>query len=509
MPAIVLATLNSRYAHAALGLRYLRANLGRLRDDSAIREFIIRTPVRQIADELIAEAPRIIGLGVYIWNVVESTALVEVLKREAPEIRIVLGGPEVSHETEGQRIVALADYVVTGWGDVTFARLASAILEGPRPLMKVHAGEQPALDTLRSPYGEYGDADLAHRNVYVEASRGCPFKCEFCLSALDRSAWPFPLEPLLADLEHLYRRGARHFKFVDRTFNLKLANSTAILEFFLRLIEAHPHDPPFLHFELIPDRLPAALRALIVRFPPGVLQFEIGIQTFDVAVQQRVSRRQDNAAAEANLKWLRGETNAHLHVDLIAGLPGETVETFAAGFDRLVALGPHEIQFGMLKRLRGTPIARHTEAWGMRYAQTAPYQIESTSCIDAPTMQRLARFARYWDLIANSGRFVRTLPLVLRDAPFDNFLRLSDALYAALERTHAIANEELYEQLYAWLSSEAGGRTDGRAALADDYRGSGARGKLSFYDGARRHRSAAFGGSTPQRQRRHAAGVLA
>jgi radical SAM superfamily enzyme YgiQ (UPF0313 family) len=126
MPAIVLATLNSRYAHAALGLRYLRANLGRLRDDSAIREFTVRTPVRQIADELIAEAPRIIGLGVYIWNVVESTALVEVLKREAPEIRIVLGGPEVSHETEGQRIVALADYVVTGWGDVTFARLANA-----------------------------------------------------------------------------------------------------------------------------------------------------------------------------------------------------------------------------------------------------------------------------------------------------------------------------------------------------------------------------------------------
>jgi radical SAM superfamily enzyme YgiQ (UPF0313 family) len=505
MPAIVLATLNSRYAHASLGLRYLRANLGRLRADSAIREFIVRTPIRQIADELIAESPRIIGLGVYIWNAVQCTALVELLKRDAPEIRIVLGGPEISHETADQRIAALADYVVTGWGDVTFARLAGAILEGPRPLMKVHAGEQPALETLRSPYDEYSDADLAHRNVYVEASRGCPFKCEFCLSALDRSAWPFPLEPLLVDLERLYRRGARHFKFVDRTFNLKLANSTAILEFFLRLIEANPHDPPFLHFELIPDRLPVALRSLIARFPPGVLQFEIGIQTFDEAVQQRVSRRQDNTAAEANLRWLRTQTNAHLHVDLIAGLPGETVESFAAGFDRLVALAPHEIQFGMLKRLRGTPIARHTDAWTMQYAQSAPYQIESTSTIDAATMQRLARFARYWDLVANSGRFVRTLPLMLRDRPFENFLCLSDALYAALGRTHAIANEELYEQICSWMASDEAGKLDARAALADDYRASGARGKLSFYDGARRHRTPVAAGSTPSRQRRHAA----
>jgi radical SAM superfamily enzyme YgiQ (UPF0313 family) len=505
MPSIVLATLNSRFAHASLGLRYLRANLGHLREDSVIREFIIRTPTDEIAEQILAGAPRIIGLGVYIWNVEECTRLVESLKRRAPGICIILGGPEVSHETAQQRIVALADFVVTGWGDTTFARLANEILAGPRPLMKIHAGEQPALETLSLPYREYSDADLAHRNVYVEASRGCPFKCEFCLSALDRSAWPFPLAPLLAELEDLYRRGARHFKFVDRTFNLKLATSTAILEFFLELIERHPDDPPFLHFELIPDRLPQPLRALISRFGPGVLQFEIGIQTFDPAVQQRVSRRQDNAAAEDNIRWLRQHTHAHLHVDLIAGLPGETVESFAAGFDRLVALQPHEIQFGMLKRLRGTPIARHTDEWGMQYSAEAPYQIQSTSSIDAHTMQRLVRFARYWDLIANSGRFARTLPLVLRNKPFANFLCLSDALYAALGRTHAIANEELYEQVNLWLASAAGGQIDARDALADDYLASGARGKLTFYNGARRHRASAEAGSTPQRQRRHVA----
>ncbi len=244
MASIVLSTLNSRYSHAALGLRYLRANLGALRDDSVIREFVVRTPAPAIVDALLAERPRIVGFGVYIWNVLQTAEVIRQLKAREPGIVVVIGGPEVSHEVEAQEICRLADHVVTGWGDVTFARLAAALLNGPRPLSRVHAGEQPPLEHLALPYGEYTDADLANRTVYVEASRGCPFKCEFCLSALDRTAWPFPLEPLLAELSHLHERGARHFKFVDRTFNLKVATSVRILEFFLGLIAARPDDPP-------------------------------------------------------------------------------------------------------------------------------------------------------------------------------------------------------------------------------------------------------------------------
>src|SRR5512144_1701645 len=247
MASIVLATLNTRYSHASLGLRCLRANLGGLRDASVIREFVVRTPAGAIVDALLAERPRIVGFGVYIWNVLQTTEVVRALKARAPDVAVVLGGPEVSHEVDRQEICGLADYVVTGWGDVTFARLAAVLLDGPQPLMKVHAGEQPPLDALALPYGEYSDEDLAHRTVYVEASRGCPFKCEFCLSALDRTAWPFPLAPLLAALARLHGRGARHFKFVDRTFNLKVAAAAAILEFFLDLIAAAPDDAPFLH----------------------------------------------------------------------------------------------------------------------------------------------------------------------------------------------------------------------------------------------------------------------
>jgi B12 binding domain/Radical SAM superfamily/Protein of unknown function (DUF4080) len=490
MASIVLSTLNSRYSHAALGLRYLRANLGALRDESVIREFVVRTPAPLIVDALLAESPRIVAFGVYIWNVLQTAEVIRELKARAPRVAVVIGGPEVSHEIEKQEICRLADHVVTGWGDVTFARLAGALLHGPRPLTRIHVGEQPPLEQLALPYGEYSDEDLAHRTVYVEASRGCPFKCEFCLSALDRTAWPFPLEPLLLELRRLYERGARHFKFVDRTFNLKVATSVRILEFFLELLDARPDDPPFLHFELIPDHLPEALRVPIPRFPPGTLQFEIGIQTFDEATQRRISRRQDNAAAVANIAWLRARTNAHLHVDLIAGLPGEDLGSFGAGFDRLVALQPHEIQVGLLKRLRGAPIARHTEEFGMVYGEAPPYQIEQTAALDAATVRRLARFARYWDLVANSGRFQSALTLVLGDAPFARFMRLSDWLHRTAGRTHAIPTERLYEFVHGWLLEQGTAPAAAGAALLADYQRSGARGRLALGDVTARPRPA-------------------
>jgi hypothetical protein len=223
-------------------------------------------------------------------------------------------------------------------------------------------------------------------------------------------------------------------------------------------------------------------------------------------VQALISRRQDNAAAETNLRWLRERTNAHLHVDLIAGLPGEDLAGFARGFDRLVGMRPHEIQVGILKRLRGAPIARHTEAFGLRFNPQPPYNILATDRIDFPTMQRLSRFARYWDLVANSGRFARALPLLLGEAPFVGFLAFADALYAATGRTHAIANERLYEHLHAHLLAQGVEPSTATESLAADYLASGARGKLGFVDIeplARAMRREEAVAAAPQRQQRH------
>ncbi len=463
--SIILSTLNARYSHASLGLRYLMANMGALAPATRLQEFVIGVRAADVVEKLLAHEPVIIGFGVYIWNIDELTRIVALLKRVAPEVTIVLGGPEVSHEAGEQEIVRLADYVISGWGDKTFPALCAQILNGPRPLMKVHVGEQPAMEQIAFPYEHYSAEDIAHRTVYVEASRGCPFKCEFCLSALDKTAWPFPLDALLAQLETLHARGVRVFKFVDRTFNLNVATSQKILQFFLDKLEANPDDRVFAHFELVPDHLPESLKDSIRRFPPGTLQFEIGIQTFNPEVQALISRRQNNQKAIANLQWLREETHAHLHVDLIAGLPGEDVESFAEGFDKLAGLRPHEIQFGILKRLRGAPISRHADKYKLVFDSAPPYQILSTDRISFPMMQRLVRFARYWDLIANSGRFASLMPALLAESPFARFLALSDWLYQNTDATHRISPDRLQRLLDIWLEEGLTGKQSVRSEL--------------------------------------------
>lgn len=495
---ILLSTLNARYAHASLGLRYLLANMQELQEQTSLQEFVIGTRTADIVEKLLARHPRIIGFGVYIWNVEETARVVAMLKRVAPDIVIVLGGPEVSYEPEQQEIVKLADYLVTGWGDITFPQLCRSILNGPKPLMKIHAGVQPPLSDITLPYSLYSEEDISHRTLYVEASRGCPFKCEFCLSSLDKTAWPFDLDAFLDQLEQLHARGARLFKFVDRTFNLNIKSSLRIMQFFLDKLAANPDDPVFAHFEVVPDHLPDALKAGIRQFPPGTLQFEIGIQSFNPEVQALISRKQNNEKAAENIRWLVEHSHAHLHVDLIAGLPGEDMESFARGFDKLVALKPHEIQFGILKRLRGTPIIRHTRDYGLVFDPHPPYSILATDRIDFATMQRLVRFARYWDLIANSGRFARTLELILGEVPFSRFMALSDWIYAKTDATHRIALERLAALVSQWLQEQGVNAEVVAESLASDYAGQS--GKTPAKSKTETKQAAA-----PQRQARHLA----
>jgi hypothetical protein len=528
-PTIVLCTLNAKYVHASLGLRYLLANMERhgsaeLRQQTVLREFTIHRPAQQVVDELLATLPAaapasaaIVGFGVYIWNVTQTGAVLRLLKAQRPDIVLVLGGPEVSHETQQQDIVALADHVITGWGDVSFPRLCQALRHGPQPLLKIIPGVQPPLEQIALPYAGYSDADLAHRVLYVEASRGCPFKCEFCLSSLDKTAWAFPLEPLLEELGRLHARGARHFKFVDRTFNLKVESSVRILQFFLDRMSPDLQ----LHFEVVPDHLPQPLKDLLRQFPKGVLQLEVGIQSFNETVQQRISRRQDNGRTEANLRWLVQHTRAHLHTDLIFGLPGEDLDSFANGFDRLWALGPQEIQLGLLKRLRGTPITRHSLEFGMVYDSAPPYAVLQTGAVDATTVQRFIHLARYWDLFANSGRFPRALTLLLDGpaapeviaaaggaSPFRRFLAFCDWLWERSAQTQGCTPEALLDWLFDYLLTQRAFPAEtARAALRDDYLASGARSNPRALAGLlpRREITAANTTQALPRQQRHAA----
>jgi hypothetical protein len=403
-----------------------------------------------------------------------ATALVEILKRVSPETVIVLGGPELSCPSDLPPIAALADHVITGEADLAFAALCRELLAG-RQQPQLIAAPLPALAELASPYAAYTAEDIAHRVLYVEASRGCPFSCEFCLSSVDQPVRMFPPEGFLTEMERLIERGARTFKFLDRTFNLDLRASAAILRFF----HERWRDGMFLHFEMIPDRFPPELREWIVKFPPGALQFEVGIQTFNPDVTARISRRQHYGRLEENLRFLREQTGVHVHADLILGLPGEDLASIAVGFDRLWRLGPQEIQVGILKRLRGTPIVRHDHAFGMVYSPRAPYELLANRDLDFATLQRLKRFARHWDLIANSGRFPRTLPLLLEhplhNSPFHNFLALSDRLQAVHGRQHGLSPETLGAGILELLTSWQTPADLARAALRADHQALGAR----------------------------------
>jgi radical SAM superfamily enzyme YgiQ (UPF0313 family) len=510
---IVLTTLNAKYIHAAFGLRYLLANLGDLKSRACLAEFDINQRPLDIAEALLARNPKIIGFGIYIWNVEPTTEIIAAIKRVRPDIKIILGGPEVSYETEQQEIVQLADHVITGEADLKFAGVCRALLPGPeRPpgqdtqqrvptvdegnagspqpvgavreerrngdiapcrLPKIIPAELPEFSQLALPYGFYTEDDIAHRIIYVEASRGCPYTCEFCLSSLDIPVRQVPLPALLEHFQRLLDRGVKQFKFVDRTFNLNIHTGKTILEFFLeRYQPGH-----FFHFEMIPDRLPETLREIIAKFPPGALQFEVGIQTFNKEVSQLISRRQNYETLADNLHFLRRKTGVHIHADLIAGLPGETMESFAAGFDRLIALGPQEIQVGILKRLRGTPMVRHDVEWQMVYNPHPPYEILQNRLIDFATMQKLRRFARYWDLVGNRGNFIETTSLIwsvgqasslspadsgksesgqmpVLHSPFFSFLYFSEWLYARTGRTDSLALMRLMELVFEFLTGE-------------------------------------------------------
>jgi radical SAM superfamily enzyme YgiQ (UPF0313 family) len=552
MPEIVLTTLNAKYIHAAFGLRYLLANLGALQSGACLAEFDINLRPLDIAEALLARNPKIIGFGVYIWNVAPTTEIVAAIKRVAPEIKIILGGPEVSYEVENQPIAQLADHVITGEADLKFAEVCRVLLErrpparleaelnsehagsetGARSLPKIIPAELPDFSRLVLPYDLYTDEDIAHRIIYVEASRGCPFTCEFCLSSLDIPVRQVPLPALLGQLQRLLDRGVKQFKFVDRTFNLNVNVSKTILEFFL----ARYQPGHFFHFEMIPDRLPEALREVIAKFPPGALQFEVGIQTFNEDVGHLISRRQNYEKLADNFRFLRSETGVHIHADLIGGLPGETLESFAAGFDRLIALGPQEIQVGILKRLRGTPIVRHDAACQMVYNPQPPYEILQNKLIDFATMQRLRRFARYWDLVGNNGNFIATTPLIWSEksapvgrassraethspdrlagslappSPFHSFLRWSNWLRARIGRTDGIALIRLMELLFEFLTGEL--HLDARhtaETLWRDYQRGGRHDKPNFLKDflpESEPRSQRIKQTLPKRQARHLA----
>lgn len=446
MKEIVLTTFNARYSHTSLALRCLQANLKEFEDRSQIVEFIINSNVTDALEEILTYKPKIVAISTYIWNATHSSELIELLKLVAPEITIIIGGPEASHFPHRVDF-SKADYVVQGEGEISFYELIKDLFEKNPPKLKIINGKVPDLKSIKLPYDHYSDEDIKNRHCYIEASRGCPFSCEFCLSSLDKRVREIPMEKFMKELEKLWERGVRNFKFIDRTFNLSIPNSTALLDYFLSKNEEY-----FVHFEVVPDRFPKALKERLTKFKPASLQLEVGIQTLNPKVAARINRRLDMEKISKNLAFLQEETEAHLHVDLIIGLPGEDLESLAKSLNKLYSLTQCEIQVGILKKLSGTTISRHDEEFEMVYSNKPPYEILKNRDLSFQKMQELKRFARFWDLVFNSGNFKLSCKHLWRDGKvFEGFLNFSNWLFLQTQSTWQISLERLAGYIFTYL----------------------------------------------------------
>ncbi|MCL2721491.1 MAG: DUF4080 domain-containing protein [Treponema sp.] len=494
MKKIVLTTINAKWIHPSLALRLLKANLGSLEDSCQIIEFALRQPLAEKLQPLLTCSPCILGFSVSIWN---HTATIELLKelnkewekeQEQKKPIIVLGGPEVSHLPQDAEIFEYADHVIRGEGEIAFKLLCEDILNGRLNSDKFITADNVDLSEIKSAYHLYTDEagfqeTLSKKLIYVEASRGCVFNCEFCLSAVktknlnklstdlrgfsqinnvkNEEIREFPLEPFLKDMDILIQRGVKTFKFLDRSINTNPKRTIQIINFFLNKIEKTSvfSVPPcprvnsspniVVHFEMVPSIFPPDLCEALTRFPPGTLRLEIGIQTLNSEVAKRIGRFCNPEKELENLRFLREKTNAIIHADLIAGLPGEDLLSFGKGFDELwqtvsVPAAEHhriEIQLGILKLLPGAPINRHNEEFGMSYNPLPPYEVLETSAMNTQDIQRIKNFARFWEMIINRG----LIKLKSGEPVFEKFMALSDELYSKFGRNWGIDKNELLE----------------------------------------------------------------
>jgi len=446
MKEILLVAINSRYTHTAIGLRYLYANLNELQDRAKILEFVINEQVQTLAEKILMYEPKIIGIGVYIWNVEDVRDLIEVIKKISPKTKIVLGGPEASHQPFRVNFDD-ADYIIQGEGEISFYELCRDLLDDKVIEPNIIKAKMPQLKEIKLPYKFFNDHDVEHRYIYVEASRGCPFECEFCLSAIDEKVRQFDMDILLEEFESLWQRGARNFKFIDRTFNLNIKYANALMDFFLAKDE-----PYSLHFEVIPDHFPEALKERIVQFPKTTLQLEIGIQTLNPKILDNINRRMNLNKVKRNITFLENESNAHLHLDLIVGLPGESLESFSKNLNRLKTMTSSEIQIGILKKLSGTTLHRHDIKYNMVYSDKPPYDILSNEHLSFSTIQKMKRFARFWDLTYNSGNFNKSVDYIFGDDVFKGFFEFSEWIYSQTESTWQISLNRLSELVFNYLT---------------------------------------------------------
>lgn len=425
----VLTAINSKYIHTGLGLRYVGEYAKQQGHAIALLEETINTPILAVLEKIMQQQAPVYGFSVHIWNKPFVFHLLTMLKQLRPEAVIVVGGPEVAFDAE--RILADApaiDYVVQGEGELVFSALLRSLEQGGAVPAHIAYRQQGQvclnggttvladLTMLPFPYPDLEQVIREHKIVYYECTRGCPFNCAYCLSGISRSVRKRPLELVLRDLDSFIAAGAPLVKFVDRTYNL---DEQYFLPIMRHLAEAAT-DATF-HFEIKADILTEQVLSFLATVPKGRFQLEIGIQSTHQPTLKAINRQDNWQKLAANVRRLLSFENMHIHVDLIAGLPFESLEIFAQSFNDVYALQAQMLQLGFLKVLPGTQLRQEAQEHGLIYMQNPPYEILATKYLPYEDMQLLKRLENVLDQTANSGTFPHIIKALIKAAAVDAF----------------------------------------------------------------------------------------
>ena len=420
---VVLSTLNSKFIHSSLALRYLKAYGEAHGQAYDIVEYTINMPVLHILSDITEHDIDVLGFACYIWNIEMTLHVVDMVKAVRPDIKIVLGGPEVSFTADEllERCPNI-DYIVQGEGEEAFHALVTALQLGNDGLNPVIPGvrgrrngsilgsaeavEVRDLSTIPFPYTEEDMDDLEHKIIYYESSRGCPFSCQYCLSGNKNTVRFFPQERTLEELQWFIDHGVKQVKFVDRTFNCAPHHHRPLMEF----MRDSDTDMNF-HLEMEPELMTEWETNILCETPPGRIQIEVGVQSTHKKTLDAINRYNDWPYIQKSIRPIIQAGRTHVHMDLIVGLPHEDFKRFGQSFNDLFSLQPHALQIGFLKLLKGSGVRRMRE---YKYVADplAPYEVLSTHVLPYDDVRFLKYFEDVFERFYNSERFRTTFAYI-------------------------------------------------------------------------------------------------
>ncbi|MGL5088246.1 MAG: B12-binding domain-containing radical SAM protein [Cetobacterium sp.] len=433
MEKIVLVGINSQFIHTNLAIRYLKSYVEKYSElKLEIYESNINNQLQSIITDLFNLKADHYIFSTYIWNKEYVFRIIKELKKIRPNITISLGGPEVSYNTEESLIENDSiDYILVGEGEkvlLNFLTKDKTLQKGVGTLenkkLKYLGDEFPIenLDTIPFPYSEE-ELKENIKILYYESSRGCPFSCSYCLSSIDKGVRYVSLERVKSDLKKFIDSGVELVKFVDRTYNLRKDRYLGIWEY---LVENYKEGMTF-HFEINANIFDEEVIEFLKKVPEHYFQFEIGVQSINKETMNSINRRNLLERLRSNIKAI--SKNIHLHVDLIAGLPHDTYETFKDSFDYVYELDSEMIQLGFLKILNGTRISKEIEKYNYKYIEFPPYEILSNCFISYEELVKLKNFEKMLDYYYNSEKFKNSVKYIIEknyERPFDFFEEIAE-----------------------------------------------------------------------------------